>query len=165
VLPQLNQGLTFDCGPFSCLTWLLAYSYDPRPHAVWSNAIALADRQQGLAWGQQVAIVDSFILATGARGYNGCRYIYTFKQLDQALRAGRCVILGLYLGDLHPGWPYQHYECIQGTCLDDFQLKDTLAAYDGENGRPSRSQLEQALRDGWDASIVGIEFDLEKRGP
>lgn len=159
-MPLLDQGLTYRCGPYSALGWFLAYGYHPEHTDAWTAAIGLADRQQGIAYSQEIDVVDTFAAATNARRGN-VRYLHSFDDVNAALAAGDCVVVGLWLGYLRPGWPYYHYVAIEGSSLDDFDIKDTLSAYDGEDGHPSKAQLEAAISQGWDAAIYGVAWHLE----
>ena len=165
-MPQLDQGLTFRCGAYSALAWLYAYGYDPTGTVEWRNALALADQQQGLSFPDLHRIISGLAGACNARfAWVGNGYIRSVAALDEHLRDGRCVIAGLWLGALRPGWNYQHYEAIVRLQEDEdggYFIRDTLSRYDGEDDQAGREELLSAIARNWaGGATVGLVFSLQ----
>ncbi len=162
-MPLLQQGLNYRCGCFSALEWLYAYGYDPTGSRAWTDALALADSQHGLSFPDEREAINGLAGAVNATlAWVGDGYIRSVAELDAHLGAGRCVIVGLYLGDLHPSWGYQHFEAVVGEDVSGFLNRDTLSNHDGDAGHVDRGEFLKALADNWTAgAILGLVFTLE----
>ena len=157
----LDQGNTYRCGAFGVRAWFEGYGYDVRRTNAWEKYIALADGQKGLAFSQVRDFVAELSHELGmAVTWRGDGYLRKFDDMDQAIRDGQCVIVGVQERDIHPGQNYYHYIDLDGESGDKYEVVDSFHFYDADPGEDTKAAVRQAILDSWDPIIVGLAFSI-----
>lgn len=173
----LDQGPSFRCGAYSDLEWWASAGHEAacRASAAWANYIAVADAQLGLSFGQVHGLVTDWEIELGVpiRWYED-GYIRDFGTLQQLVRDNWCVVVGIYENDVvdpHSSTPpqrYFHFVAVNHLEEDPavygvpaYTVSDPYHLYDGEDGIIAVEDLHKAIRNNWDAVIIGISWRFD----